>query len=65
MTDRKIQILMVGPSSGSVIARVACHGVAPSMAAASRSSGGTPCRPASSRTIPKPMYFQVATTNTV
>lgn len=46
MTARKIQILIVGPSSGSMIRLVICHDEAPSMAAASRSSGGIPCRPA-------------------
>ena len=65
MTVRKIQILIVGPSSGSVTRRVACQGVAPSMAAASRSSAGTPCSPASSSTMPKPMYCQVSTTKLV
>lgn len=65
MTARKIQILIVGPSSGSMIRLVVCHGEAPSMAAASRSSGGIPCRPASSRTIPKPMNCQVTTKNSV
>src|SRR4249919_2578728 len=38
MTARKIQILIVGPSSGSMIRLVICHDEAPSMAAASRSS---------------------------
>jgi hypothetical protein len=42
MTARKIQILMVGPSSGSMIRLVICHEEAPSLAAASRSSGGMP-----------------------
>ena len=39
MIDRKIQIRMVGPSSGSVMCRVICHGVAPSIEAASRQLG--------------------------
>src|SRR5258705_4347002 len=47
--DRKIQIRIVGPSSGIVILRWACHQLAPSIAAASCSSSGTFCRPARNR----------------
>ena len=65
MIDRKIQIRIVGPSSGSVMCAASAQLVAPSIAAASCSSRGMPCRPASSRMIPKPMYFQVMTTNSV
>jgi hypothetical protein len=58
MIDRKAQIRIVGLSSGSVMRRVVCQADAPSIAAASRSSAGMPCRPASRRMIPNPMYFQ-------
>ena len=44
-TDRNSQILIVGPSSGSVMRHVACQPLAPSRAAASRSSWGMPCIP--------------------
>ena len=46
MTERKIQIRIVGPSSGSVTKRSDSQLDAPSIAAASCSSSGTPCRPA-------------------
>ena len=65
MTVMKTQILIVGPSSGSVTRRVVCQGDAPSMAAASFSSAGMPCSPASSKMMPKPMYCQVSTTKMV
>ena len=45
MIDRKIQIRIVGPSSGSVTRRVVCQDVAPSIAAASRSSSGIALEP--------------------
>ena len=46
MIDRKIQIRIVGPSSGSVdVPRGPASGVAPSIAAASRSSGGIALQP--------------------
>ena len=65
ITVMKPQIRMVGASSGSVMRRVTCHGLAPSMAAACFSSTGMFCSPASSSTIPKPRYCQVSTTKTV
>ena len=39
-------ILIVGLTSGQVIARNFCHGFAPSMSAASYNSGDTPCNAA-------------------
>ena len=48
-----------------MIRLVVCHADAPSIAAASRSSAGMPCRPASSKMTPKPMNCQVKTTNMV
>ncbi len=65
ITDRKIQIRMVGPSSGSTTLVVVCQAEAPSRAAASRNSVGTPWSPARNRMMPKPRYFQVETTNRV
>ena len=65
MIDRKIQIRIVGPSSGSTMWRVVFHGVAPSSRGRLPQLGRDACSPASSRMIPKPMYFQVITTNSV
>ena len=48
-----------------MIRLVVCHAEAPSIAAASRSSAGMPCSPASSRMTPNPMNCQVSTTNIV
>jgi len=56
---------VTGLSSGRVICRVVCQAEAPSILAASSSSGGMPCRPASSKMTPKPMNCQVSTTNIV
>ena len=61
MIDKKIQIRIVGPISGSVMRRVNCHPEAPSILAASMSSFGMPCRPARKMITAKPMYFQVIT----
>ena len=46
MIERKDEIRIVGPSSGSVTWRNTCHLVAPSISAASSSSRGICCSPA-------------------
>ena len=60
-TVRNSQILIVGPSNGIVIRQVTCQADGPSRAAASRSSVGMPCSPASIKIIAKPKYCQVRT----
>ena len=65
MMDRNTDTRRVGPSSGSVMLRTVCRRLAPSMAAASSSSRGMPCRPASIRIMWKPKYFHEMTTNIV
>ena len=51
MTENRVTIRMIGRSSGKVMKRNRSHPPAPSMEAASYSSEGTVCRPAS-RVIP-------------
>ena len=49
MIERKIETRIVGPSRGNVTCRNACRLSAPSIRAASSSSLGMPCSPASIR----------------
>ncbi len=63
MTDKNTDTRTVGPSSGSVTWRNTSQLVAPSMDAASFSSFGTCCKPASIRIMWIPKYFHDSTKN--
>ena len=55
----------MGASSGSVMLHCICQNPAPSTLAASYSSSGMDCMPASMRMTAKPMYFQLMMTSSV
>ena len=65
MMDRKTETRMVGPSSGSVTKRMVWFLLAPSTSAASSTSRGMFCSPASMITMWKPKYFHEMITNSV
>ena len=62
-TDSWMVVRMVDPNNGIVMYLTICHLLAPSMRAASYNSRGIFCKPAIYKSMCRPKYFQVNTTN--
>ena len=63
--ERNTQIRNVGASNGNVMLLCICQKLAPSTLAASYSSSGMDCMPASIRITAKPTYFQLISNSSV